>query len=294
MEMTSYFKGLLTSIEPDSANVKLAKKSHEEARDILIEDEEISKANPETFLSGSYARDTAINDIKDVDIILMIELDRNSTDPEIVLAWLQDRLQNNYSKVKLQGRSVNVINNKGFSLDIVPTTPISNRSGPLWIPDREAKAWVPTHPKGQIEFSSQRNKITEGYYIHLIKIVKYWRDRLTNQRAKPNSYIIESLISNCITSKPNSYGDAIKNIFYCIHAAYSNYLNTKSVPIINDPGYVIVNVAKRWEYDEFSSFMAEVENGYYIAKEALVSEDENESKRLWRILFGNKFSSEET
>lgn len=291
MEMTSYFKGLLKNIEPDPNNVKLARKSHEEVRDFLIADDEISKASPETFLSGSYARETAINDIKDVDIVLIIDLDRSITEPVVTLAWLQASLQNKYSKVKQQGRSVNVVNDKRFSLDIVPATPLSNRSGPLWIPDREAKTWVSTHPKKQIEFSSERNKDTKGYYVHLIKIIKFWRDRLISEKAKPNSYIIESLISKCIVSKQDSYGNAVKNIFYYIYSTYQNYLNVGSVPNISDPGYGSVNVAKRWNFDEFSAFMTKVDDSYNIAIEALKSDDESESIKLWRKLFGNKFSS---
>lgn len=291
MEMSSYFKGLLTNIEPDPNNVKLAKKSHEEVRDFLTNDDEISKANPDTFLSGSYARETAINDIKDVDIILIIDLDRNITEPEVALSWIQASLHKNYSEVKRQGRSVNVINEKGFSLDIVPATPVSNRSGPLWIPDREAKTWVSTHPKAQIEFSSERNKNIDGYYVRLIKIIKYWRDRLADESAKPNSYIIESLISKCLTSKPLSYANFFNDIFSYIHFNYQSYLNLGSVPNISDPGYPIVNVAKRWEFDEFSAFMNEVKNSYFVAKEALEVNEEKESIRLWRKLFGVKFSS---
>ena len=52
------------------------------------------------------------------------------------------------------------------------------------------------------------------------------------------------------------------------------------------PGIASVNVAKRWEFDEFSAFMAEVKNSYYVAKEALESKDEEESIKLWRKLFG--------
>jgi len=293
MEMNSYFDGLLANIEPDPNNVKLAKKSHEEARDFLAKDGEISKANPETFLSGSYARETAINDIKDVDIILIIDLDRTITEPEVTLTWVQASLQNNYPKVEKQGRSVNVINDKGFSLDIVPATPVSSRSGPLWIPEREAKTWVSTHPKAQITFSSERNKDTEGYYVHLIKIIKYWRDRLADENARPNSYIIESLISKYLISKPSSYGDAVKNIFSYIHFTYQSYLTIRNVPHISDSGYPSVNVAKRWEFDEFSAFMADVKNSYYVAKEALETKDEEESVKLWRKLFGNKFSPKE-
>ena len=293
MEMTSYFEGLLQRIEPDPRNVKIAKKSHEEIRDFIAKDDEISKASPETFLSGSYARETAVNDIKDVDIILIIDLDRTITEPEVTLTWVQASLQKAYSKVKKQGRSVNVINDKGFSIDIVPATPVSTRSGPLWIPDREAKAWVSTHPKAQIAFSNERNKATEGYYVHLIKIIKYWRDRLTDESAKPNSYIIESLISKCVTSAPSSYGEAVKNIFSYIHFTYQSYLAIGTVPNINDPGYSSLNVAKRWEFDEFLAFMTEIKSSYNVAKVTMESKDEGESVKLWRKLFGNKFSPKE-
>jgi len=291
MEMNSYFYSLLANIEPDPDNVKLAKESHEEIRDFLAKDDEISKANPETFLSGSYARETAVNDIKDVDIILIIDLDRSITEPEVTLAWVEASLQKDYSKAKRQGRSVNVINDKGFSLDVVPATPISNRSGPLWIPDREAKAWVATHPKAQIAFSSERNKATGGCYVPLIKIIKYWRDRLSSESARPNSYIIERLLAQCVVSEPSSYGEAVKNIFSHIYFTYQSYLAAGSIPHISDPGYSSVNVAKRWEFEEFSAFMAEVKNGYSTAKEALESKDEAESIKLWRKLFGTKFSS---
>jgi hypothetical protein len=68
-------------------------------------------------------------------------------------------------------------------------------------------------------------------------------------------------------------------------------LTAESVPNISDPGYSSVNVAKRWEFEEFSAFMVEVKNGYSTAKEALESKDEAESVKLWKKLFGTKFSS---
>ena len=66
---------------------------------LLQEDEEISKADPHTNLSRSYARDTALNSIKDVDVILLIEMDHNAMEPEVVIAWLQEALQKHYTTV---------------------------------------------------------------------------------------------------------------------------------------------------------------------------------------------------
>jgi hypothetical protein len=56
-----------------------------------------------------------------------------------------------------------------------------------------------------------------------------------------------------------------------------------------DPGYAMVNVAKRWSADDFNDFMTQVKSSAASARAALDSPDENESKKLWRRLFGSTF-----
>ena len=111
MELDSHFAGLLSNIEPDSDAVKAAKDAHEELRKLIKDDDQISQANPESYLSGSYARHTAIKDIKDVDIIVLLDLNIQdpNTQPHTVIAWVQASLQKHYSKVRSQGRSIQVI-----------------------------------------------------------------------------------------------------------------------------------------------------------------------------------------
>ena len=290
MELATYFSGLLGNIEPNPRVVATAKKSHEKLREQLENDDQVSQADPDTYLSGSYARDTAINDIKDVDIIMVVDLDHNVTSPNLVICWLQDVLQKYYSRVVAQGRSVRVTTDDGFHLDIVPATSISHRSGPVWIPDRDVGRWVSSHPKGQIEFASQRNTDTDGYYKHLVKIMKFWRDRLSSSDARVKSYVLESLVSECILSTPDSYAHAIVHIFQNIYEQYYSYLSSATVPAITDPGYSPVNVAKRWTIQEFLAFLTMVQSSYKVAKAALDSEDQDQSTQFWRKLFGLKFT----
>ncbi len=290
MELTSYFCGLLGSIEPKPTVVTAAKKSQEKLREQLENDDQISQASPDTYLSGSYARDTAINDIKDVDIIMLIDLDHNTTSPDIVIAWLQRILQDYYSEVVPQGRSVRVTTDDGFHLDVVPATSISHRNGPVWIPDRDVKTWVLSHPKGQIAFASQRNADTDGYYKHLVKIMKFWRDRFSTSDTRVKSYILESLVAGCTLSTPTSYAHAIVHIFQCIYQQCWPYLQSVEVPKIADPGYPSVNVAKRWSKQEFSAFLAMVQSSYEVARAALDSEDQDQSIQFWQKLFGSKFA----
>ena len=293
MELNTYFEGLRGSIEPSEAAVRKAKKSHETLRSQLAKDEELSKANPDSYLSGSYARNTALKSIKDVDVIMLIDLDHTSTTPDVVIAWLQGALQNYYAEVRAQGRSVQVTTESGFDLDIVPSVPISHRDGPVWIPDRDAQLWVASHPKGQIAFGVNKNDSAGGYYKPLVKMIKYWRDRLPSEQARAKSYLLESLVAESLFGVPQSYGKAVVNVLQFINTNYASYLLLNVVPQIADPGYPSVNVAKRWKFSEFSAFMNEVTSSLQIAKAALASEDRNESIKLWRSLFGNAFRPRE-
>lgn len=291
MELNSYFRGLLANIEPNPSDVKRAKQAHEDLRILFLKDEEISKADPDSYLSGSYARDTALNHIKDVDIILLIDLNHNTTEPKVVLAWLQAALQKYYNhKVIRQGRSVKVTTDIGFDLDVVPAVPLSYRDGPVWIPDRDVQQWVATHPKGQIAFGVEKNKATDGYYKHLVKIMKYWRDRLPTEAARANSYIIESLVAESLLRTPSTYGQCVVDILRTIYTNYAAYLNTGIVPKISDPGYPSVNVAKRWKFQEFEAFMQEIKTAWSIASTALAEDDKEKSILLWKRLFGEKFN----
>ncbi len=294
MELNSYFRGLLSNIEPNQCDIDRAKQAHEDLRQLFLLDDEISKADPDSYLSGSYARDTALNHIKDVDIILLIALDYKSTEPEVVLAWVQAALQQYYSqKVIRQGRSVKVTTDNGFVLDVVPAVPLYHRDGPVWIPDRDVRQWVLTHPKGQIEFGVNKNKATQGYYKHLVKIMKHWRDRLPTEIERANSYIIESLVAKSLHWTPLSYGRGVVDIFHHIYSNYAAYLNLHTVPIIADPGYPSVNVAKRWKFEEFKAFIQATRSSLSIASSALADEEKEKSIMLWKKLFGEKFSPRE-
>lgn len=291
MELESYFNGLLQNIEPSPTAVECAQNAHKKLRTILENDEDIAEANPDTFLTGSYARHTAINDIKDVDIILLIEIDKDidGSTPSNVIGWIHQILQKYYKHTREQGRSVKVTTDSGFDLDIVSATLVSLSDGPVWIPDREAQEWVKTHPKGQIAFGIAKNKATNGYYKKLVKIMKHWKDRISNKIARPNSYIIETLVAESLISIPQSYGQGVVDILESIYTKYSPNLITGKVPVISDPGYPSVNVAKRWEFGEFSAFMQEAKSAWSTASAALNERDINKSVKLWRVLFGEKF-----
>ena len=288
MELASDFKSLLSSIQPGDQNVTNAKAAHEKVREELRADSESKEAHKDTFLSGSYARHTAINDINDVDVICIFDLDHSITKPDVVLVWTQSILARYYKETKLQGRSVGAQGAKGVWLDLVPATPVAGDDGPLWIPDRQVRQWVQTHPKGQIQAATDKNKSTNGYYVQVVKLMKFWRDRLPNESCRLKSYILESLIHGSVGS-PTSHASAVVNVLEGIERTYGAYRNLNMVPRIPDPGYSAVTVDKHWQPEDFTNFMEQVKTAAGTARKALDSTDEADSRKLWRQVFGPKF-----
>jgi hypothetical protein len=288
VELVSDFKALLSSIQPGDQDIADAKAAHEKVREQLRTDSESKDAHKDTFLSGSYARRTAINDINDVDVICILDLDQSITEPEVVLAWIQSILGRYYKETKRQGRSVGAQAAKGVWIDIVPATLMSTDDGPLWIPDRKAKEWVQTHPKGQISTSIDKNKATNGYYVQVVKLMKFWRDRLPTESCRLKSYILETLIHGSIGS-PSSHAGAIVNALEGVERTYGPYRDLNLVPTISDPAYPSVSVAKHWESKDFNDFTKQVKAAATTARKALDSTDEPESRKLWRQVFGSTF-----
>jgi len=288
MELTSDFRTFLSSIQPPADEVTAAQAAHEEVRELLRTDSESQEAHKDTFLSGSYARRTAINDINDVDVICILDINRTITDAEVVLVWIEGILGKHYKNPKRQGRSIGVKARNGVWLDIVPATPLSADDGPLWIPDREARAWVQTHPKGQIAAGVDKNKGTNGYFVQVVKLLKFWRDRLPTESCRLKSYILESLVHGTI-GYPSSHAGAIVSVLEGTERAYGIYRNSGVVPVISDPGYTSVNVAKRLSATEFSDFMTQVKSAAVAARKALDESNEATSRNLWRQLFGQNF-----
>jgi Second Messenger Oligonucleotide or Dinucleotide Synthetase domain len=290
VELSGDFARYISSCEPDDDAVTTAKKAHEKVRDELKTDEATKDAHEETFLTGSYRRHTAIHNIEDVDVVCILDLDihADGSEPEVVLTWLQGALDKYYSETRPQGRSIGV-NAKGAWLDIVPATPVY-KDGPLWIPDRDAKQWVQSHPKGQISAASEKNKLTDGYYVQTVKLIKSWRDRLPTEKSKPKSYILETLAHQTI-GRPASHARAVVSVLEGINSAYGFYRGLGTVPFIADPGLASVNVAKRWGSAEFDAFLDQVKSAATTARQALDATDEAESRKLWRRLFGSTFGA---
>src|SRR5687767_7924738 len=70
--LTAHFVKFMSNIQPGGNRVELAMEIPDKLREYLKDTDKIITIYPHTRLSGSYARYTAIKEIKDVDILLFI------------------------------------------------------------------------------------------------------------------------------------------------------------------------------------------------------------------------------
>jgi predicted nucleotidyltransferase len=194
----------LKQIEPTSTQKDGGRRSHNFLRDIL-DTGNMSNRVVDSYLSGSYARDTAIRPLEDVDIIFVIDparwpqngfrliLDDDYPEPETVLKTFMSAIRYRYrdSSLRLQNRSVRL---RLFHLDIdvVPAIDKGKNDGSILIPDRRKREWIMTAPKRHNEIASALNKRHDGRFKPLAKLLKFWNAALPST-ATFKSFAIETM-----------------------------------------------------------------------------------------------------
>jgi hypothetical protein len=306
------FELLKKEIEPSAERVGIAKTLPGRLRDYLKSTNEINTIDPHSRLSGSYARKTAIHDIKDVDILLLVHNDYFYESPASVLNSLADVLREwptVWSEVGVvdaavvyQRRSIKVeLPTLAFRMDIVPVVAMDGLEKPLYIPDKSLKEWVKTHPLGYGEALSRLNQTNSEKVVPLIKMIKHWRDvQMTYMR--PKSYWLEATIYHLInngTLSTDNKGDAVlfRDTISAISNRFSDALAGDSVPRVLDPmlGH---NITKNWDRSAFETFMNRIEETKKRANKALEDDTrEEEAIELWQKIFnadGNEWFSTTT
>ena len=198
----TFLSNVVTSIEPSRKQKEGAVKSHKYLRDIL-DTGNFSKRILGSYLSGSYARDTAINPLDDVDIIFLVDpsgwqdvLERHFNSlpsPNKILTSFAGAIRYRYplSTVSGQRRSVCLSLNH-LDIDVVPAIVTGQDPRVLKIPDVNAGSWILTAPKIHEERATKINQSNKGRVKPLIKILKFWNCNLPTT-AKLKSFTIETI-----------------------------------------------------------------------------------------------------
>ena len=160
---------------------------------------------------------------------------------------------------------------------------------PLYIPDREVQDWVPTHPLEQIRWTHEKNRLTDGYYIQVVKAIKWWKS-ISNVLPKyPKGYPLEHVIGVCCPDGITSVAEGVTITLEEIASRYAGYAIARQTPVLPDHGVPENNVLKRVSGEDFARFHQQVSQAAKVARKARDAGSVDESATYWRNLFGDEF-----
>lgn len=170
------FEKFRLKIEPTEKEKSDISASNNKMREILKNSAEISVVD--SFLTGSYARQTMIRPLKDVDFFVQMNYGAHKNDNSMQLLHKVRRvLYKAYptTRITITLPCVKVQFNYCY-FEIVSAFAIEGNEDLFKIPANEGIGWQQTYPKIPNKWMTQENKKSEGLFIPTIKILKRWRD----------------------------------------------------------------------------------------------------------------------
>lgn len=303
MKHSELFSTFLSNIEPDEEARRYAQEAHIRVRANLEKNPNFKQYVVGSFLYGSYKRETAVGDIKDVDIVILTSFDIKDKEntPTKVLRKLKAalvRFYENPDAIEYQRRSIRVDEplperpEISLTLDLIPAVAVNGEDKPLHVPDRESKKWVESHPKGHIENTTALNKKSDGHFVRLVKIIKWWWKyqcevhHPNKKRPKPKGFWLECLVAQHFNPELTSHAE---HFIHVLESVVKEYGSSKSVPKLKDPGLPNQAITTSLSPKEFEVFMDIVRESLEVAQKALTESDKTISSQLWRDVFGDAF-----
>lgn len=136
----------------------------------------------DSFLSGSYSRDTLIGPLSEADIDIFIVLDSQyfheyngqNGGPGGLLEMVKKLLKKTYTRtpdISRNGQAI-TIQFTDFMVDVVPS--FYRKNGGFLIPNSITQSWLATDPKKHVEIMTAANDAHAGDLIPLVKMIKAW------------------------------------------------------------------------------------------------------------------------
>jgi len=295
MGIQTQFTNFLHDIEPSPTTKSNASTAHTKIRKFLREHETFKNYHVDTFLSGSYKRDTAIRPkVKDgeesrPDVDIIVVTNHALYDhPGAVLDLLFNALKEEYSSIRRQARSIG-INTSRADMDIVPIIAPQGMEGTLYIPDRKLEKWLETNPPHHTSWTTEVNQKSGGRFKPLVKLFKWWRRENPTVSKKPKGFVIECIVADCFNPKETQYADLFLGTLEGIVNSYKWNIILKTVPFINDPGVPGNSVTDGMSFAAFEGFYNKARAHAELGRRAQAEKDKDKALVMWRTIFGPRF-----
>ena len=244
---------------------------------------------------GSFRQNTIIkpNGSKEFDVDMLMEVSEiDEYEPKNYLEALHKEFKNTkrYEDIvdkRGKGRCVTLDYESDFHIDIVPCI---FKDGGYKIMDKNENVFEKTDADGYAEWFSQKNAITNGNLVEVVKLVKYLRDIKKTFSVK--SVLLTTLLGNQILAIDDTsqlYVD-IPTTLKTLLDRLNDYLQVnENMPIVTNPSLADEDFNRHWDQDKYENFRNMI--ALYTSKvnEAYDMDDEADSLKKWQEVFGDKF-----
>lgn len=293
MTTQQQFLDMLKDIEPSESTVSACSSAHNTLRQALVDHEEFGQVHVETFLSGSYVRDTAIRPTTvggvlqrpDVDIIAVTD-HTEEDEPQVVLDAVHKALVDaGYKNLTVNRRSIN-IKMATVDMDVVP---VIEDGDAYLIPDIHLKEWLTTNPPAHTEWTVNVNRQAGSRFKPLVKLFKWWRRVHLSDLKRPKGFILECLVARHMSYSETSYEKLLVTLLESVRDAYAIHVALGTAPTLEDPGVPGNNVFSAVTAEEFKTFYEKVSEQATTARNAMNATDDAKALDLWREVLGPRF-----
>lgn len=315
INLNSEFETFLSNVEPDYVYVKQASKANNAVRDFLKSSEKFKNLFSSSFLTGSYARSTAIKEIKDVDIMVILDKEPSESEPsediKDIFSKLKNALKDEYEveNIEQQQRSVKLIwrferdednesREDDLTIDLVPAIRSEEDSDyNLWIPDKKLEKWIKTNPKGHLDAVTTKNQESSAIngrnsFVPFVKVLKFWRDHTYKIPKRPKGFLLECLAYQHFESCTDNWFDCtLKNIKSILSACsvYKYVENDDNINFVKDIGQEGKNVVTSTTYKDFKKFIEKLEDAKDKMNEASEAENKYDCIKKLQDVFGENY-----
>jgi hypothetical protein len=239
----------------------------------------------DSFLTGSYMRNTMIAPLQeaDVDIFIVLSDEYFRTGGQAyILDKVRAVLLETYSRtpnISRDGQAV-TITFTDFKVDVVPA--FTRPGGGFLIPNTIQNEWVATDPRKHITIWSDANRAHNGDLVPLIKMIKGWNKQNGDQFY---SFHLECLILQVLNNVTiSSFPSGVRYVFDKARSAVRQF--------IADPaGYA--NVGRYLDTQEkINAVVNRLESAYtraVKAEECAARGNMKDAYDYWQLVFGSYF-----
>ena len=243
--------------------------------DSYLTDENSELFVKETFVNGSWERDTILRPLDDVDVFAVLDKDEwvddegNLPNPQTVLTNFKDYLDGIaiYEGKVSQNRPCVTIELSKINFDVLPSFEEGNG---YYIPNHDLSSWAFSNPKSLSQRLEDADVYNEYSLKKVIMAIKYWNRE--NDKLVPSFQIEESSISIFDTDKFSDLEEGIRLWF------------NNAFDLLEKNTFKTEN-----KYNTTNDNIDHVKQKLNEAKNLLDDDKEADAKKIWKEIFGKEF-----